>query len=85
MESEALFSPIHAGFRPGLSTLTQITSAQAHIIHNINQRHCVDGVYTDLSEAFDTIFYTKLLFKLHAYDIQGSLLSWIKYFLTGRV
>ena len=49
MESEALFSPSQAGFRPGLSTLTQLTNALAHIIESINQRYCVDGVYTDLS------------------------------------
>ena len=85
MESEALLSPSQAGFRPGLSTLTQLTSAQAHIIDSINQRYCVDGVYTDLSKAFDTISHAKLLSKLHAYGIQGSLLCWIKSFLSDRV
>ena len=32
MESETLFSPSQAGFRLGLSTPTQLTSAKAHII-----------------------------------------------------
>ena len=32
MEYEVFFSSNHAGFRFGLSTLTQLTSTQAHII-----------------------------------------------------
>ena len=61
------------------------THTHTHFINNnINNLLCVDGVYTDLSKAFDTISHVKLLSKLHAYGIQGSLLDWIKSFLTNR-
>ena len=54
-----LLSPCQSGFRPGLSTLTQLTHSQLLINDNINQLRCVDGVYTDLSKAFDTISHKK--------------------------
>ena len=84
LESENLLSSAQSGFRPGLSTLTQLTSAQSFINNNINELRCVDGVYTDLSKAFNTISHRKLLLKLNAYGIQGPLLEWIRYFLTDR-
>ena len=51
---------------------------------NINQLRCIDGVYTDLSKAFDTVSHKKLLLKLQAYNIQESLLKWIDSFLLDR-
>ena len=45
---------------------------------------CIDGIYTDLSKAFDTISHTKLIIKLQAYGIQGNMLNWIKSFFSDR-
>ena len=84
LDSENLLSPAQSGFRFAHSTLTQLTHAQSFINNNINNLLCVDGVYTDLSKAFDTISHVKLLSKLHAYGIQGSLLDWIKSFHANR-
>ena len=79
-----MLSPGQSGFRPGLSTLMQLIHAQLLINDNINQLRCVDGIYTDLNKAFDTISHKKLCLKLQAYGIQGSLLKWIESFLTDR-
>ena len=84
LEFEKLLSPCQSGFRPGLSTLTQLTHAHLLINDNINQLRCVNGVDTDLSKAFDTISHKKLLLTLQAYGIQGSLLIWIESFLSDR-
>ena len=84
LESENLLSTRQSGFRSGLSTLTQLINAQALIVDNINQLKCVDGAYTDLSKAFDTITHSKLLLKLRAYGIHGHLYNWITSFLTDR-
>ena len=75
LEFEKLLSLCQSGFRPGLSTLTQLTHAQLLINDNINQLRCTDGIYTDLSKAFDTISHKKLLLKLQAYGKHGSLLK----------
>ena len=84
LESNNLLSTAQSGFRTKHSALTQLTNAQAFISNNLNKLKCVDGVYTDLSKAFDTISHKKLILKLLAYGIQGPLLNWIKSFLTDR-
>ena len=40
--------------------------------------------YIDFAKAFDSVCHSKLLIKLSQYGIKGSLLEWIRYFLTGR-
>ena len=79
-----MLSPCQSGFRPGLSPLTQLTHVQLLIIDDINQLRCVDSVYTDLNKASDTLSHKKLLRKLGAYGIHGSLLKWIEFFLSDR-
>ena len=85
LESENLLSTCQSSFRSGLSTLTQQINAQALIVDNINQLKCVDGVYSELSKAFDTITHSNLLLKLRAFDIHGHLYDWITSFLTDRL
>ena len=43
-----------------------------------------DVIFLDLSKAFDSVPHERLLTKIHAYGIQGPLLSWIRSFLTNR-
>ena len=44
----------------------------------------IDSIYTDFSKAFDKVDHELLIFKLEKYGIRGSLLEWIKSFLTDR-
>ena len=44
----------------------------------------VDTVYLDFNKAFDTVPHRRLIGKLEAYGIDGSLFSWICSFLMGR-
>ena len=43
-----------------------------------------DVIFLDLSKAFDSVPHERLLAKIHAYGIQGPLLSWLRCFLTNR-
>ena len=43
-----------------------------------------DVIYIDFSRAFDTIVFSKLLYKLQRYGISGCLLNWISGFLHNR-
>jgi hypothetical protein len=38
----------------------------------------------DFSKAFDTVPHQRLFLKLEKLGFEGSLLNWIKSFLTGR-
>jgi len=40
--------------------------------------------YIDFAKTFDSVCHSKLLMKLSQYGIKGSLLEWIRDFLTGR-
>jgi hypothetical protein len=44
----------------------------------------VDVIYIDFSKAFDSIVYSKLLFKLSSLGIKGKLLAWLAAFLHNR-
>ena len=44
----------------------------------------MDAIYLDFSKAFDSVPHRRLLLKLEAYGIKGSLLRWLESFLTGR-
>ena len=44
----------------------------------------VDTCYLDFQKAFDPVARCRLIITLEALGIQGSLLEWIRAFLTGR-
>ena len=44
----------------------------------------MDAIYFDFAKAFDTVPRERLLLKCFARGTQGSALTWIRSFLTGR-
>ena len=44
----------------------------------------MDAIYFDFAKAFDTVPSERLLLKCYAHGIQGSTLTRIRSFLTGR-
>lgn len=84
LESNALLSPSQSGFRSGRSTLSQLLLAQSKLVEGVNARSCIDGVYTDLRKAFDSISHAKLMLKLYAYGINSHVCQWIDSFLSNR-
>jgi len=51
---------------------------------NIEKKNHQSVAYIDLAKAFDSVCHNKLLLKLLAYGICGTLLSWISSFLSNR-
>ena len=49
---------------------------------NPKQLDNIDIIYVDYAKAF--VSHEKLLLKLRSYGIAGSLIEWIKYFITNR-
>jgi ribonuclease P/MRP protein subunit RPP40 len=50
----------------------------------IDSKQCVDIVYVDFSQAFDSVVHSKLIHKLDKIGIGGCLLTWIGAFLSDR-
>jgi exonuclease III len=84
LDTNELISVSQSGFRSGRSTLSQLLLSHFKLIDGVNNRSCIDGVYTDLSKAFDSISHKKLLLKLHAYGVNLNVCKWIEHFLSDR-
>uniref|UniRef100_A0A8R1EUF7 Reverse transcriptase domain-containing protein n=1 Tax=Caenorhabditis japonica TaxID=281687 RepID=A0A8R1EUF7_CAEJA len=72
------------GFRAHRGTVSQLLSFQSALIGNCMKKRVTHNVYVDFKKAFDTVSLKKLEIKLQAYGIGGSLLCWLKSFLSGR-
>ena len=48
------------------------------------KKESLEAVYLDFQKAFDTVPYQRLLTKLKAYGVQGSVHAWINSFLSQR-
>ena len=61
-----------------------------HVLHsyymqwNIGHGNHVDIIYLDFCKEFDCVPHPHLLSKLKAYGVSGSVLNWIKDFLSNR-
>ena len=79
-----LLSNKQFGFIGGRSTILQLLTFLDECVETLARGDTVDTVYLDFSKAFDTVPHRRLIGKLEAYSIDGSLLSWISSFLMGR-
>lgn len=72
------------GFRQNRSCETQLLATVNDLAENLNIGNQTDVILLDFSKAFDKVPHNRLCLKLHHLGINGTLLTWIKYFLTGR-
>ena len=72
------------GFLKKRSTATNLLECTRDWSLTIASSCSTDVIYIDFSRAFDSIVFTKLIFKLEKYGICGKLLAWIKAFLFRR-
>ena len=50
----------------------------------LDKRLTANLIYLDLSKAFDKVWHSALLYKLHCIGIWGGLYRWLLDYLTGR-
>ena len=87
LESNSIFSPRHAGFRPGRSTLDQILYLSQSISDGFNKPR--PGSRTilftiDFSKAFDSVWHPSLFHKLISAGLRPCFAHWTQSFLSGR-
>jgi len=75
-------SPYQFGFIRGASTLQQLLIFHDFLTNSPSQ---IDAIYLDMRKAFDILSHEILLSYLWSFGITGSLWSWFKCYLTGRV
>jgi hypothetical protein len=72
------------GFRKGHSTSHALNFSINHIESNLRKKKHVLGIFVDLSKAFDTLPFDKLLHKLENYGIRGNALNLLSSYLNNR-
>lgn len=72
------------GFVKGRSTLTNLILYSDYISNALSKYKQVDSIYLDFCKAFDSVNHSILIYKLHKFGINGSLLRWIESYLSNR-
>ena len=83
-EKYGILTTSNHGFRSGYSTDTQLLVAMHDLLQANAASVQVDIAILDFSKAFYTVPHGKLLHKLDAYGIKGSLHKWLRSFLQDR-
>ena len=84
LEGLGLLSIDQHGFREGRSCCTQLLEVMEIWTSLFDKGLPWDTLYMDFSKAFDKVPHRRLVHKLEAYGISGSVLRWIEGFLTDR-
>ena len=84
LEKQGLTNKDQHGFRRGRSCCTQLLGVMGIWTKWFDLGLPWDTIYTDFSKAFDSVPHHRLLKKVQAYGIQGSLWRWIENFLKDR-
>jgi len=82
VHNNILCSEQHGSVR-GRSTCTNLLESLNNWTHNIEEGHPI-VIYINFSKAFD-VQHDKFFVKLHAFDIIGTLLDWIKQLFCNRM
>ena len=72
------------GFRPGHSTVKTCAFFTEDLYTAMNRKEITIAVYIDAMKAFDTVNHQILINKLQKFGIEGTLLRWLKNYLTNR-
>ena len=86
VDEQGILSNNQFGFRSGRNCEQMLDKFFHLLCKTLDDRKCnlVDGIFTDISSAFDKVDHNLLLTKLHSMGIRGFLLQWIQDFLSQR-
>jgi len=79
-----LLSPHQSGFRPGDSSIHQLSYLYHVFAQALDCKKNVKVIFCDISKAFDRCWHEGIIYKLSSLGIGGDLLLWFKDYLTER-
>jgi hypothetical protein len=72
------------GFLPGRNCTTNLLSFFEKVTKEVDSGRAFDAIFLDFAKAFDKVPTERLLKKVRSHGISGSLLNWIRNWLTDR-
>ena len=72
------------GFRSKRNTNDNLLKLTQSLKQNIKKRFVTSAVFLDVEKAFDQVWHTGLLHKMKKFDMDHSLVRWIKSFSSER-
>ena len=79
-----ILTSFQSGFRPGDSTVNQLTYLYDTFCHALDSGKEIRVVFCDISKAFDRVWHSGLIHKLKAARVTGNLLQWFTSYLENR-
>ena len=79
-DTNHLFFEQQNDFHPSMSCVTQLLQVMEHWTKTLDDGNDVDIIYLDFRKAFESVLHQRLLSKLKAYGISGSVLNWVMNF-----
>ena len=84
LESHQVLSDAQFGFRVKRSTTSLLLTAVNDWALHLNNQLSTHRAFLDFAKAFDSVPHQRLLLKLEAFGVHGSMLKWFSSFLTTR-
>ena len=72
------------GFRKHRSCESQLLTIVQDLASGLDNSQQIDAILLNFSKAFDKVPHQRLLIKLEHYGVRGTILQWIKFFLSNR-
>ena len=79
-----ILTSFQSGFRPGDSTVNQLTYLYDTFCHALDSGKEIRVVFCDISKAFDRVWHSGLIHRLKAAGVTGNLLQWFTSYLENR-
>jgi hypothetical protein len=79
-----LISKQQHGFVKNKACVTNLLESTDFLTNSLARKNWVDLLFLDFEKAFDKVPHRRLLQKLEAYGVSGSILKWIEAFLRNR-
>lgn len=80
----SIISQFQSAFRPNHSCETAINMVLADWHRELDKNNVIIAVFLDLKRAFETVDQEIMAKVLHNYGVRGTVLNWIKSWLTDR-